>query len=70
MKKKVVRLTEEAGIGKAKARRLEEDNKNKEKQLESLLDPSKSEEMRRTLGERGRGEDGRDAFCAFRTERE
>ena len=54
LKKKIVRLTEEANVGKAKARRLEEDNKNKEKQLEALLDPSKSDEMRRTLGKRRR----------------
>ena len=61
LKKKIVRLTEEANVGKAKARRLEEDNKNKEKQLEALLDPSKSDEMRRTLGKRrgpGKGEVG------------
>lgn len=52
LKKTIVRLTEEANVGKAKARRLEEDNKHKEKQLEALLDPSRSEEMRRTIGER------------------
>ena len=50
LKKKIVRLTEEANVGKARNRRLEEDNKNKEKQLDALLDPSKSDEMRRTLG--------------------
>ena len=50
LKKKIVRLTEDGNVAKAKTRRLEEENKHKEKQLESLLDPSKSDEMRRTLG--------------------
>ena len=37
---------------KSRVRRLEEDNQKKEKEIEQLLDPSKSEEMRRTLADR------------------
>ena len=33
-------------------RRLEEENQKKEKEIEQLLDPSKSEEMRRTLADK------------------
>ena len=37
---------------KSRVRRLEEDNTKKEKEIEQLLDPGKSEEMRRTLADR------------------
>ena len=37
---------------KSRVRRLEEENQKKEKEIEQLLDPSKSEEMRRTLADK------------------
>lgn len=37
---------------KSKVGRLEKDNIKKEKEIEQLLDPSKSEEMRRTLADK------------------
>ncbi len=37
---------------KSRLRRLEEDNLKKEKEIEQLLDPSKSDDMRRTLTDR------------------
>ena len=37
---------------KSRVRRLEEENQKKEKEIEQLLDPSKSEDMRRTLADK------------------
>ncbi|KAL4240651.1 hypothetical protein ACF0H5_001442 [Mactra antiquata] len=48
-KKQVGALNQDASNMKAKIRRLEEDNLKKEKEIDSLLHPQKSEELRRTL---------------------
>ncbi|XP_064616436.1 IQ domain-containing protein E-like [Liolophura sinensis] len=52
LKKQVVALNHEVSTVRAKLRRTEEDNIKKGKDIEQLLDPSKSEELRRTLGDR------------------
>ncbi|XP_053385052.1 IQ domain-containing protein E-like isoform X7 [Mercenaria mercenaria] len=48
-KKQVGALNQDSNNMKAKIRRLEEDNLKKEKEIDSLLNPQKSEELRRTL---------------------
>ncbi|XP_048764188.2 IQ domain-containing protein E-like isoform X2 [Ostrea edulis] len=52
LKKQMKSLNQEISMLKAKVRRTEEDNIKKEKEIEGLLDPTKSEEMRRTMGEK------------------
>ncbi|XP_074647702.1 uncharacterized protein LOC141903482 isoform X2 [Tubulanus polymorphus] len=52
LKKQVVSINNDNTTMKSKIRRLEEDNAKKEKEIEQLLDPSKSEEMRRTLADK------------------
>ncbi|XP_060071720.1 IQ domain-containing protein E-like [Ylistrum balloti] len=52
LKKQIQNLTQDNGTLKAKARRAEEDNIKKEKEIDGLLNPTKSEEMRRTLGDK------------------
>ncbi|XP_060594862.1 IQ domain-containing protein E-like isoform X2 [Ruditapes philippinarum] len=51
-KKQVGALNQDANNMKAKIRRLEEDNLKKEKEIDSLLNPQKSEELRRTLADK------------------
>ncbi|XP_052687649.1 IQ domain-containing protein E-like isoform X4 [Crassostrea angulata] len=57
LKKQIKSLNQEISVLRAKARRTEEDNIKKEKEIEGLLDPTKNEEMRRTMGEK-RAESG------------
>ncbi|KAK7112124.1 hypothetical protein V1264_011627 [Littorina saxatilis] len=45
-------MNHDSSTMKTKIRRLEEDNLKKEKEMESLLNPGKSEEIRRTIGDR------------------
>ena len=45
-------LTNDNSLMKSRVRRLEEENQKKEKEIEQLLDPSKSEDMRRTLADK------------------
>ena len=45
-------MNTESSTMKSRLRRLEEDNLKKEKEIEQLLDPSKSDDMRRTLTDR------------------
>lgn len=52
LKKQIKSLNQEISVLRAKARRTEEDNIKKEKEIEGLLDPTKNEEMRRTMGEK------------------
>ncbi|KAL8593279.1 hypothetical protein ACOMHN_009932 [Nucella lapillus] len=52
LRKQIAALNHDSATMKTKVRRLEEDNMKKEKEIESLLDPGKSEEIRRTLGDR------------------
>ncbi|XP_025100404.1 IQ domain-containing protein E-like isoform X2 [Pomacea canaliculata] len=52
LRKQIAALNLESGTMKTKIRRLEEDNVKKEKEIESLLNPGMSEEIRRTLGDR------------------
>ncbi|XP_013391541.1 IQ domain-containing protein E-like [Lingula anatina] len=52
LRKQIAAISSENSTQKARVRRLEEDNLKKEREIETLLDPSKSEEMRRTLGDR------------------
>ncbi|XP_052266999.1 IQ domain-containing protein E-like isoform X2 [Dreissena polymorpha] len=51
-KKQVSSLNQDSATMKAKIRRLEEDNLKKEKEIESLLHPHKSEELRLTLADK------------------
>ncbi|XP_061181859.1 IQ domain-containing protein E-like isoform X4 [Saccostrea echinata] len=52
LKKQIKSLNQEISMLKAKVRRTEEDNIKKEKEIEGFLDPTKNEEMRRTIGEK------------------
>ncbi|XP_033752568.1 IQ domain-containing protein E-like isoform X2 [Pecten maximus] len=52
LKKQIQNLNQDNGTLKAKVRRAEEDNIKKEKEIDGLLNPTKSEEMRRTLGDK------------------
>ncbi|KAK3580706.1 hypothetical protein CHS0354_005710 [Potamilus streckersoni] len=52
LKKYIANLNQESATMKAKIRRLEEDNQKKEKEMAALLDPQKSEELRRTLADK------------------
>ncbi|XP_041362365.1 IQ domain-containing protein E-like isoform X3 [Gigantopelta aegis] len=52
LRKKISGLNQDFATMKAKVRRLEEDNIKKEKEIENLLNPSKSDELRRTLGDK------------------
>ncbi|XP_021351055.1 IQ domain-containing protein E-like isoform X2 [Mizuhopecten yessoensis] len=52
LKKQIQSLNQDNGTLKAKVRRTEEDNIKKEKEIDGLLNPTKSEEMRRTLGDK------------------
>ena len=52
LKKQIQDLNSTNSTLKLKIRRLEEDNLKKEKEIDQLLDPSKSDEMRRTLSEK------------------
>ena len=45
-------LSNDNSLMKSRVRRLEEDNQKKDREIEQLLDPSKSDEMRRTLADR------------------
>lgn len=50
LKKIIQSLNQEKDNFKAKVRRIEEDNIKKEKEIAGLLDPKKSDDVRRTLG--------------------
>ncbi len=52
LKKQIAAMNTESSTMKSRLRRLEEDNLKKEKEIEQLLDPSKSDDMRRTLTDR------------------
>ncbi|XP_064631558.1 IQ domain-containing protein E-like isoform X2 [Lineus longissimus] len=52
LKKHIVTVNNENTHMKSKLRRVEEDNAKKDKEIEQLLNPSKSEDLRRTLGDR------------------
>ncbi|KAL3877716.1 hypothetical protein ACJMK2_035381 [Sinanodonta woodiana] len=52
LKKHIANMKQESDAMKAKIRRLEEDNQKKEKEMAALLDPQKSEELRRTLADK------------------
>ncbi|XP_076443397.1 uncharacterized protein LOC143281951 isoform X2 [Babylonia areolata] len=52
LRKQISAMNHDSATMKTKIRRLEEDNLKKEKEIESLLNPGKSEEIRRTLGDR------------------
>ena len=49
LRKQIASISNENSTMKSKVRRLEEDNIKKEKEIECLLNPGKSEELRRTL---------------------
>lgn len=49
LKKVIQGLNQEKDVFKAKIRRIEEDNIKKEKEIAGLLDPKKSDDVRRTL---------------------
>lgn len=51
-KRQAAAMNQEASNLKAKIRRLEEDNLKKEKEIDGLLNPQKSEELRRTLADK------------------
>lgn len=51
-KKQAAAMNQDVSILKAKIRRLEEDNLKKEKEIDVLLNPQKSEELRRTLADK------------------
>ncbi|KAH9504019.1 hypothetical protein Btru_067549 [Bulinus truncatus] len=52
LRKQIAALTLESSTNKTRIRRLEEDNQKKEKEIESLLNPEKNSELRRTIGDR------------------
>ncbi|ESO82030.1 hypothetical protein LOTGIDRAFT_170441 [Lottia gigantea] len=52
LRKQISNLGHDNSTMKAKVRRLEEDKIKKDKEMESLLNPSKSDDIRRTLGDR------------------
>ncbi|KAK7507952.1 hypothetical protein BaRGS_00000917 [Batillaria attramentaria] len=52
LRKQISAMNQDSATMKTKIRRLEEDNLKKEKEIESLLHPEKSEEIRRALGDR------------------
>ncbi|XP_050393678.2 IQ domain-containing protein E isoform X2 [Patella vulgata] len=52
LRKQIGNLSQDNSTMKAKVRRLEEDKIKKDKELEGLLNPAKSEELRRTMGDR------------------
>ncbi|KAK7112123.1 IQ domain-containing protein E-like isoform X2 [Littorina saxatilis] len=52
LRKQISAMNHDSSTMKTKIRRLEEDNLKKEKEMESLLNPGKSEEIRRTIGDR------------------
>ncbi|XP_052764700.1 IQ domain-containing protein E-like isoform X2 [Mya arenaria] len=51
-KRQVKEMQQESSTMRAKIRRVEEDNLKKEKEIDSLLHPHKSEELRRTLADK------------------
>ncbi|KAI0233849.1 hypothetical protein LSAT2_015937 [Lamellibrachia satsuma] len=52
LKKQMMLISTENSTLKTKLRRLEEDNLKKAEEIKQLLDPSKGEELRKTLGDR------------------
>ncbi|BFZ03004.1 hypothetical protein BsWGS_06043 [Bradybaena similaris] len=52
LRKQIAALTFESATNKTKIRRLEEENAKKEKEIDSLLNPEKNAELRRTMGDR------------------
>lgn len=52
LKKQIHAINSDNSTLKSKVRRIEEDNIKKEREIEHLLDPSKSDEMRRTLADK------------------
>ncbi|XP_067935175.1 IQ domain-containing protein E-like isoform X2 [Watersipora subatra] len=52
LRKQIGVLDKDSSLLRAKLRRVEEDNLKKEKEIESLMDPTKSGDLRRTLTDR------------------